>query len=147
MDLVLGMDFLGRHDVTAQARKSQISIVAQPGHTVLRANTHSPTGPEDAGAAIELLNAAQIARYCKLPGPEDQAFCVYIKELVAATEPMLAARTDPQPPENKRQEANLREEFKDILGDNILAAIASCISQWPSSTTSSASMVAPGSYL
>jgi hypothetical protein len=115
-----GMDLvLGKHDVTVQARKSQTSIAAQPGPMVLRAKPHSPTGPEDTGAVIELLNAAQFARRCKLQGPEDHAFLGHIKELVAATEPMLVARTDPQPPEYKRHEANLREEFKDILCDNI----------------------------
>jgi hypothetical protein len=117
MDLVLGMDFLEKHDVTVQARKSQISIAAQLGPIVLRAKPHSPTGPEDTGAVIELLNAAQFARHCKLQVPEDHAFLGYIKELVAATEAMLVARTDPQPPEYKRHKANLREEFKDILCD------------------------------
>jgi hypothetical protein len=58
MDLVLWMDFLGKHDVTVQARKSQTSIAAQPALIVLRAKPHSPTGPEDTGVAIELLNAA-----------------------------------------------------------------------------------------
>jgi hypothetical protein len=119
MDLVLWMDFLGKHDVTLQARKSQTSIAAQPGPIVLRAKPHGPTGPENTGAAIDLLNAARIARHCKLQDSKDQAFLGYINELVAATEPMLVARTDPQPPEYKRHEANLREEFKGILCDNI----------------------------
>jgi hypothetical protein len=119
MDLVLGTEFLGKHDVTVQARKSQLSIAAQPSPIVLRAKPHSPTGPEDTRAAVELLNAAQFARHCKLQGPEDHAFLGYINELVTATEAMLVARTDPQPPEYKRHKANLREEFKDILCDNI----------------------------
>jgi hypothetical protein len=41
----------------------------------------------------------QFARYAKLFVPEDQAFIGYIKELVTATDAMLLARTDPQPPE------------------------------------------------
>jgi hypothetical protein len=68
MDLVLGMDFLGKHDVTVQARKSQISIAAEPNPIVVRANPNSPTDPEDTGAAIELLSAAQFARHCKVQG-------------------------------------------------------------------------------
>jgi hypothetical protein len=84
-----------------------------------RSSGQTPTCPEDTGADIELLNAAQFARHCKLQGPEDHAFLGCIKELVAASEAMLAARTDPQPPEYKRHEASLREEFKDILFDNI----------------------------
>jgi hypothetical protein len=119
MDLVLGMDSLGKHDVTVQARKSQISIAAEPNQIDLRANPNSPTDPKETGAAIELLSAAQFASYCKVQGPEDQTFLGYIKELVAATEPTLVAHTDPQPPEYKRHEANLRKAFKDILCDNI----------------------------
>jgi hypothetical protein len=119
MDLVLGMDFLGRHDVTVQARKTQITIAAQRRPVVFRANTHSPTSPEYTGAATELLNAIQYARFVKHLGPEDQAFCVHIKELVTATEPMLVARADPQPPECKRHEANLREVVKGIFCDDI----------------------------
>jgi hypothetical protein len=111
-------------------------MAAQPGPIVLRAKPHSPTSLEDTGAVIELLNAAQFARRCKLQGPalqpcrEDHAFLGYIKELVAATEAMLVARTHPQPPEYKRHKANLREEFKDILCDNIPRAcyrFADCV--------------------
>jgi hypothetical protein len=70
------------------------------------------------GAATSCL-CAQFARYCKVQAPEEQTFLGYTKELVAATEPMLVARTDPQPPEYKRHGANLRKAFKDILCDNI----------------------------
>jgi hypothetical protein len=116
MDQVLGMDFLGKHDVTVQATKSQISIAAEPNPIVLQANPNSPTDPEDTGADIELLSAAQFARYCKGQGPEDQTFLGYTIELVAATEPMLVARTDPQPPEYKQQRMSL----------NALRRFASC---------------------
>jgi hypothetical protein len=121
MDLVQGMDFLGRHDVTVQARKSQISIAAQPGPIIFRANNHSPTGLEYTGGATELFNATQFARYAQLLGPEHQAFLGYIKELVTATEPMLVAPTDPQPPKFKQHEAIMCEEFKGILGTSLRA--------------------------
>jgi hypothetical protein len=65
------------------------------------------------------VNAAQFARHCKLQGPEDQAFLGCTNKLVPATEAMLVAHTDPQPPEYKQHEANLSEEFKDILCDSI----------------------------
>jgi hypothetical protein len=36
---------------------------------------------------------------------------------------MLAASTDPQPPAYKQHEANLHEEFKDIICDNLLPGL------------------------
>jgi hypothetical protein len=112
MDLVLGMDFLRKHDVTVHSRKSQIPIAAQPDPVVFRANPKSHTNPKDTEAAIGLLSAAQFALYCKVRAPGEQTFLGYIKQLVAATAPMPVARMDTQPPENKRHKANLREAFK-----------------------------------